>query len=258
MDPYPFASLNHFTCPSAIPSDLSLRGSSAPACARGNRGVTCRYWQASYKQKNAARLLVRAACVSISSIVSTPCEPGTAARITCGKKPVNRILAGRRISSLQLYQSRQWARAVPRAEPAGNGHRKPAGGAAGDQDVKFADTREFTDQGLGRRRVLAEAEIRALAVGLVGYQRAVRNTNRFVQIARDVVAAPAVVRERACVLRADDEHRVRVQREVLAVPEAGHRPAERACQALGRAARVVGDAVRRLARKQCHSARAQR
>src|SRR5436190_8897514 len=127
---------------------------------------------------------------------------------------------GRRVSSVQLYQSRQGPRAILRAEPARNGHGKAPGGAAGYEDVNFFDTREFTDQASRRRRVLAEAQIGAFAVRLVGQQRAVWNANGFIKITCKLFAAPGVVRKRAGMLGTDDEHRMRVEGEVLAVPQA--------------------------------------
>src|SRR3989442_70207 len=165
---------------------------------------------------------------------------------------------GGRALSLKLYQPRQWARAVPGTEPARNGHREAASSAAGHDDVDFFDRWKFTDQCVGRRRRLSESKVSPFAVTFVRQQRPVRRANRVIEVTCQIVPAPAVVGEGARVLGTDDEHGVRVEREVLAVPESRHRPAERAREALRRAARVIGDAVRRLAGEQRYRARARR
>src|SRR5207245_3318429 len=77
-----------------------------------------------------------------------------------------------------------------------------------------------------------------------------RSTNGLMEVPLEIVLRPSGLGERARVLGPHHQHRVGIEREVLAVPEARHRPAQRPAELTRGAARVIGDAVRRVAGEQ--------
>src|SRR4029453_18698756 len=101
-----------------------------------------------------------------------------------------------------------------------------------------------------RLRPLRETKIRALAIVGVREEGPVWHPDGLIQVALEVVLAPAVIGERAGVLGPDDEHGVRVQWEVLDIPEPGHGPAEGPGEGSSAAAGVWGGSGRRLPRAQ--------
>src|SRR3989304_3927664 len=161
MNPYPFASLNHFTCPVAIPR-TSLWGSSgpfsAPAAGAGSPSGIGR------QTKTPRELAPRGVCPDVSlSLPNSVCT-----------RPGAKDAMGARVKSIEFYGPGDGPGAVLRAQPAGNRDRKPAGRAPRDHDVELLHGRELGDHGLGPRRLAAVAEVRALAVPLVGEQLPVR------------------------------------------------------------------------------------
>src|SRR5207245_780886 len=77
-----------------------------------------------------------------------------------------------------------------------------------------------------------------------------RSTNGLMEVPLEIVLRPSGLGERARVLGPHHQHRVGIEREVLAVPEARHRPAQRPAELTRGAARVIGDAARRVAGEQ--------
>jgi hypothetical protein len=100
------------------------------------------------------------------------------------------------------------------------------------------------------RLAFAEAQVRALAMVRVGQERAVGSPHGLVEMPLEIILRPSAVGERPSVFRAHDQHRMGVQREVLAVPEARHRPAHRSAELAGGSARMIRDSMRRIAGEQ--------
>src|SRR5262249_12942791 len=235
MNPYPLASLNHLTRPFAmLPYLAPFLGAAPLDTPRTGRGRL----PSRKANKNAARTVSRASCLF-----------GLAASPTSGLNPEPREKTTRsaRGASTAFYRSGHWCGSVSRAKPTRNHHGEAPGGPAGDDDVDLFWRREFRDERLGCRWRAREPEIGAFAMPVVGHEVPVRTTNRFIQKTAQVVFRPAGVTEGTRVLRSDDEHGVRIKGEVFAVPDPRHRPSERAGELARGTARVVRNAVRRLA-----------
>src|SRR5215831_6330118 len=88
--------------------------------------------------------------------------------------------------------------AVAGAEPAWDRHGKAARRSSRHHHVHLAHRGKLRDELVGRReRALPEAEVRALAVVVVGQESAVRDADRLVQVPGEIGAAPALIAERA-------------------------------------------------------------
>src|SRR6266850_2846590 len=242
MNPYPFASLNHFTCPCAILRPLSS-GVFSPC-------VLPPSWRGSLPElagkpvlrtnKNAAgRLSARR--VSIYSFTRSD---------SWWPKNRGQELHAHETKSTRFYGPRDRPRTVPGPEPSRDGDRESPGGSARYHDVNLLRRRELRDHLVGAGRYLRKAQIGALAVLVIGHQGPIGDADALVQPPGQILAGPPISGQSLRVLRADHQHRVGVEREVLAVPEAGHRPAERASQARRGPARMIRDPVRRVAREQ--------
>ena len=124
-----------------------------------------------------------------------------------------------RAPSIGFYDSGHRPGAVLGTQPTRDGHGEAAGGAAGDQDVELFERGELRNHHARGGWGLAVAKVGALAVIFIGEQLAVGAADRLAEVAPEIGSGPAVVGERPGVLGADDEQRVRIEREVLAVPE---------------------------------------
>src|SRR2546430_14600589 len=69
--------------------------------------------------------------------------------------------------------------------------------APGDDDVDLLWRRELGDQRVGGRRGLSVPQVRTLAVVVVRQEAAVGHTHTLVEMTREPLSGPAVVRERA-------------------------------------------------------------
>src|ERR1044071_2589537 len=81
----------------------------------------------------------------------------------------------------------------------------------------------------------------ALAAIYSRAQLAQGTANLFIQKLAEIVFGPSVLLERLGVLRADNQHGVRKQREVFVIPKARHRPTKGERQLLGVTARVIAN-----------------
>src|SRR5215831_15316813 len=80
---------------------------------------------------------------------------------------------------------------VARAEPAWDSHGEAARRSSRHHHVHLAHRGKLWDELVGRRvRALPEAEVRALAVVVVGQESAVGDADRLVQMPSEIGAAP--------------------------------------------------------------------
>src|SRR6266508_865035 len=95
MNPYPFASLNHFTCPCAILRPLSSGVFSPCVLPPSWRGYLPELAGKPVLRTNknaAGRLSTRRVSRSLPSLVPTPGDQKPEARITCPRNQVNPFL----------------------------------------------------------------------------------------------------------------------------------------------------------------------
>src|SRR5499427_7018023 len=97
--------------------------------------------------------------------------------------------------------------AVAGAEPAWDRHGEAARRSSRHYHVHLAHRGKLGDELVERRRrALPEAEVRALAVVVVGQEGTIGDADRLIQMPGEIGAAPALVAESAGVLGPDHNH----------------------------------------------------